>query len=451
MAGNPFRGKVENITPLLFCGLLFCIPLSVPVQLSAIQLNIPAEPFIGVLAIILFYLIDLQAILQSKFISHPITAVGLIYHLWMLAMVPFSSDIIVSLKYTLVNLSHFWVFYFGFYFYSGRQALKILNWMACYGFGFLLVVFYGLIIHSRYDFRIDAAPLAIRPFYNDHAIYGASAAFLIAFLLFNFNNHSIKAIYRVLFGVGLSAALILSFSRAAWLSSMVGLCLLLSVKVAKFRFKHLAGFLLFIIMLTGALIKFSSPFSTITAESKKDSWTNHIKSIVNITSDVSNLERINRYSCALRMWMDKPVTGFGPGTFQKSYLSYQKPEEMTRLSVTTPRAQDGKPHPFGRGGGAHSEYFQALAELGFPGLLGWAGLLLASLYTSLKLYHKAGKQEHKALILAILFGLTTYFTHALFNNFLHSEEISALFWAALACLALSDVEGKAEKRLTIDD
>ena len=60
-----------------------------------------------------------------------------------------------------------------------------------------------------------------------------------------------------------------------------------------------------------------------------------MSSVGNITTDVSNLERLNRYSCAWRMFQDRPITGFGAGTFPIAFLPYQRQEEMTRISVTT--------------------------------------------------------------------------------------------------------------------
>ena len=181
--------------------------------------------------------------------------------------------------------------------------------------------------------------------------------------------------------------------------------------------------------------KLQSRLAQNTVESKKGSWVEQIQSMGNIRSDVSNLERLNRYSCAWRMFLDRPITGFGTGTFAMAYLPYQRPAEMTRLSVTTPRRVDGR-HYSGRGGGAHSEYFQALSELGLPGLLAWLLLLGSSWYTALRVYFQHKKQSHRRWAMALFWALNTYYLHSFFNNFLHQEEISVLFWSMLAALAM---------------
>ena len=84
----------------------------------------------------------------------------------------------------------------------------------------------------------------------------------------------------------------------------------------------------------------------------------HVQSISNISTDQSNLERLNRWSCAIRMWKDKPLFGFGPGTYQFEYGRYQRSYEKTRISTD-----------FGTMGNAHSEYLGPLAEGGVFGLL----------------------------------------------------------------------------------
>ena len=78
----------------------------------------------------------------------------------------------------------------------------------------------------------------------------------------------------------------------------------------------------------------------------------------NISTDASNLERINRWQAAIRMYEDHPVLGFGPGTYQFEYAPYQMSQEKTAISTNA-----------GDRGNAHSEYIGPLSEEGLPGML----------------------------------------------------------------------------------
>src|SRR5690606_3017212 len=76
---------------------------------------------------------------------------------------------------------------------------------------------------------------------------------------------------------------------------------------------------------------------------------NNIASVWNISTDASNLERLNRWSCAIRMWEDKPFFGWGPGTYMFNYAPYQLSHQLTIISTN-----------FGTNGNAHSEYLGPL-------------------------------------------------------------------------------------------
>ena len=110
-------------------------------------------------------------------------------------------------------------------------------------------------------------------------------------------------------------AIIFSYTRAAWLSLFGAIVLGFLIKL-KINFRHLFGiFLVFVIM----LLPFRSQIYSVISDNKQDSsssYLEHIQSMYNIKSDASNMERINRWKCAIEMFKEKPVVGYGPGTYQ---------------------------------------------------------------------------------------------------------------------------------------
>lgn len=58
----------------------------------------------------------------------------------------------------------------------------------------------------------------------------------------------------------------------------------------------------------------------------------HLQSISNISTDASNLERINRWHSAFRMFAERPIFGWGPGTYSFEYAPFQLSTEKL-LSV----------------------------------------------------------------------------------------------------------------------
>jgi O-antigen ligase len=154
----------------------------------------------------------------------------------------------------------------------------------------------------------------------------------------------------------------------------------------------------------------------------------HLQSVANIRTDVSNMERINRWNCALRMFAEKPLLGWGPGSYQFNYAPFQVSTQKTEISTN-----------WGEGGNAHSEYLGSLAEQGIPGALLYVILLTVLYARGLSARRRAGDRETKLLLLAALTGLTTYIIHGALNNFLDTDKISALFWGVAAVIVASDI------------
>ena len=154
----------------------------------------------------------------------------------------------------------------------------------------------------------------------------------------------------------------------------------------------------------------------------------HVQSISNISTDQSNLERINRWSCAIRMFRDKPLLGFGPGTYQFEYGRYQRSYEKTLISTD-----------FGNRGNAHSEYLGPLSEQGVFGLLSILWIIGATVYTGLRVHFRSRQRNIRIFSLAILVGLFSYYFHGLLNNFLDTDKLSVLFWGYTAMLVAMDI------------
>ncbi|MCC6280290.1 MAG: O-antigen ligase family protein, partial [Saprospiraceae bacterium] len=258
-----------------------------------------------------------------------------------------------------------------------------------------------------YDFRADQSMLAPQPFFPDHTLYSAVLVMLLPILPLLFKK-------QVALGIGLFflTGLVFAACRAAWISLFVCAFLLLPLAF-RLQWKWLflsAG----LALLGGLMVK------------------NRVQE--QLSRDISSLERLNRYACALRMADDRPLTGFGPGTFQFQYLPFQHTDEMTRISITDP-ARDLRSDQFGRGGGAHSEYFQALAENGWPGLLFWLLLAGTTVFTGISRFLSSQNKENQWFALAVTCSLLSFLLHALFNNFLHDGRIALLFWGQVAWLA----------------
>ena len=184
--------------------------------------------------------------------------------------------------------------------------------------------------HASYAFDEKIADWIVSPFYNDHTAYGAALAMYIPVMcgmLFMKNiSNTIKILCFVLLTIFL-ISIIVSFARAGWLSLVVALAVLVSL-LLKIKFRTILVTLIASVVI---FMSFQTEILMILGRNNTDSdgdITANIESMSNISTDASNLERINRWSCAYEMFKERPVLGWGPGTYMFQYAPFQNEQDF---------------------------------------------------------------------------------------------------------------------------
>jgi O-antigen ligase len=417
--------------------VVFFSPLSLPLSniLPGLSFDmfLPTEPLL--FGILLIFILKFFA--SGKFdrdiLVHPISLAIYLSLFWILTTSLTSTMPVVSLKFLL---SRIW-FIVGFYFLTAKlfeEGRNIERYVWLYTIPLLIVIFYATYRHLGYGlWDKEAAHFVVGPFYNDHTSYGAAIAMYLPFLFgFSFTrmySPGVKIFVRIVLGV-LLMGLILSYARAAWVS-MVAALAVWAVMRLKIRFKPL--FITFLVSLTLILI-FQNQILMYLERNNTESSANlgeHISSISNISSDASNLERINRWSCAIRMFEDKPIFGWGPGTYMFNYAPYQLTADRTIISTNS-----------ADGGNAHSEYLGPMAESGFMGLATFLLLIGIVIYTAIHAYSRTDDKRLKTIVMSALLGLVTYYIHGSLNNFLDTDKLSVPFWGFTAVIVAVDIRSR---------
>ncbi len=415
--------------------IVFFVPLSIPLSTLteglSIDMYLPTEPLLA--GLLLLYLLKYLKgdRVDLRVLRHPVT-LAIYFHLaWLLITSLTSSDPLVSFKYLTSRL---W-FILGFYIVASQLFKKEKN-MHTYAWLFIItfsgVMIYTLITHAGYGLNNQVmAHSASKPFYKDHTSYGATLGFvlpvLVALFLFIKREDTNTRFLMMLLIMMFLFATVVSYTRATWVSifASVGIWAIIKLKI------RIELVLVGAIILVGFFFSVRSQLMVQMERNRVESsgeFTEHVQSISNISTDQSNLERLNRWSCAYRMWKDKPLFGYGPGTYQFEYGRYQRSYEKTRISTD-----------FGTRGNAHSEYLGPLSEAGIFGLLSILMVIGTTIYTGLRVYFTSKRRSIRIFSLAVLIGLFSYYFHGLLNNFLDTDKISVLFWGFTAMLVAMDV------------
>lgn len=409
--------------------IAFCTPFAIDAAIfEGMELSLPTEPLLILLSAIFLFRVLLLKNYNKAVLRHPVTIILLISLAWMFLTSLCSHNTAVSLKYWAARL---W-FVIPFFFAAAlifQNPKRIRQVYTAYAIALVAIVIITTIktLGNTHDLQI--LHRVMRPFYNDHTAYGCvTALFLPGALYYAFERDSKfwQRLLYILIAIVLCLGVALSYARAAWISLVGALCVWLLVRCGM-KVKWMIA-----MIAVGATFFFAHQSDILYQMGKntQDSSltvSGQIQSISNISTDASNLERLNRWACAFRMFSEYPIAGYGPGTYQFFYGSYQRSDQLSTISTNA-----------GDLGNAHSEYIGPLSEQGLPGMAIVIILFLYTFTTGINVYRTATDSKRGKLALALTICLTTYYIHGFFNNFLDTDKLSVPFWAFTAAIVALD-------------
>ncbi len=419
---------------ILYFIIVFSTPLSIPLieflRSSPIDFYIPTEPILfGIMLLVIFKMVQ-KGDINRKVLNHPVTYAILFNVFWIFVTSITSSMPLVSFKFLLARIWFLTTFYFlAIYIFRKTKNLSVFIW--CYTIPLMIVITYAISRHLAFGlYDKQAAHVVMNPFYRDHTSYGAILAmvfFALGGVILQRGTNFVIRLFYWLSLVYISIGLLLSYSRAAWISVLIAFAILV-VTLLHIRFRYIAliGVLIFLYIFSQR-VELLQRLEKNEQDSSAD-LTEQFQSISNITTDDSNLERLNRWTAAFRMFRERPVFGWGPGTYMFKYAPFQLSSRKTLISTD-----------FGDLGNAHSEYIGPLCESGVLGSLSFILIAVFALLTGFKVYNRLENKRLKQIILAFILALITYLIHGSLNNFLDTDKASVLFWGFIAAFVSIDL------------
>ena len=331
--------------------------------------------------------------------------------------------IVVSLAISQYRLDSFkatlnaaWYALFGIFLMNNlaaRSRLKLLPWA-------LLVPGVVISLYSMVSVLVGHyEPLVgywwAQPFFTEHGTFSAYLSFVCALALgLSIELPGVLKLVFALVALVSGAEVILSLTRGAW-AGLVGLGLFLLVVSGKrlLRFGNVALFAIGILGLAGLLVA-----------SGASRRLEHRSQTITDPTNVSNLERVNRWAAGYGMFRSAPLTGVGFGAYPDAYLAFRRIPLETEQST-------------GRMG-VHSEYLRVLAE---TGLLGAATAALAFLFIArigARAIRNARDPYLRGLAVGMAGGLVTYGIHGIVNNYMTYDKSAIPVWTAIGVLGALD-------------
>ncbi|MDR1113382.1 MAG: O-antigen ligase family protein [Bacteroidales bacterium] len=422
---------------LLMYLMAIVTPFSVIMELGngSLRLSVPAEPVMILLTGLFICRIIYDLSFERKLWRHPISIAVYVYMLWMFITCLTSELPLVSFKFLLSKIWFIVSSYFMLIQLIKNDIRKGILYFSLSAAALAIVVSITIVKHAMMGFSELSAHWIMSPFYNDHTAYGAIIALFLPFsigFIFLPNNNWLNRLFFIGITLILLVGFYLSFSRAAWLSfaGAVGIWAVLKLRI------KLSWLVVGMALIGAFFYYFTDDILYRMSRNEQDSSGNiieHLQSITNIKTDASNVERLNRWVAAFDMIKERPVTGWGPGTYQFVYAPFQKSSYKTIITTD-----------FGDGGNAHSEYIGPCAETGFVGLFTVLALLGLSLYYGIITYIRSSDKTNRLLSLCASLALVTYYIHGFLNNFLDTDKLSMPFWGCFAIILVCNTLNKKE-------
>ena len=213
-------------------------------------------------------------------------------------------------------------------------------------------------------------------------------------------THSRQALWTVPALLLITASLLMTHTRSAWLGLLAGGCVLLGLH-KKVLLLGLPLLVLVVLLLVPQAVK-TRVLSTL-------NW--HEKTAQ---------ERLSMWSSGLRIIRDHPWTGVGMGAMVDRYKHY--------------REENSPVDPNRRIGHLHNNIIQVAAERGLLGLACWLWIWLAYGYETWRIYRRLGPEHTgaKALVLGSLASVVAFHVEGLFEHTFGDSEVITLVYFLMA-------------------
>ena len=413
---------------------LLCMALLTPFAINlalfpGMELSMPVEPMMILFTFIFFFRVLIAKNYDLRLLRHPVTLLLLASLAWMLITSCTSRMPWVSFKYLIARIWFVVPFFFAAaQIFRDRKRITQFFWAYAIGLGTVILIATSKTLGNFSD--LQTLHHVMRPFYNDHTAYGCAIALMLpaAFhMVFAHERKGWQRVLSLLLMALLCVGLFFSYCRAAWISVVAAIGVYILIRLGM----KVKWMVLLFGLGVGAFFVYQSDVLYKLGKNHQDSsydLAGQIKSISNISTDASNIERLNRWASAMRLFKESPVVGIGPGTYQFIYGSYQKSYQLSTISTNA-----------GDLGNAHSEYIGPMTEQGLPGVLLVAALFLTTFATGVRVYRTARDPNIGRMALAFTLSLLTYYIHGVFNNFLDTDKLSVPFWAFSAAVVALDL------------
>jgi len=416
---------------ILYYAFWVALPFSVEVYLGSFGTDLPTEPIMLMLtAIATLVFINKLGSVSLRHLYHPISILIILHLVWILFTSMFSQSPVVSYKFFLAKIWYVIPFFF-FSFHMVKDISIIENIVKIMAIFLSVAVIIVLTRHAIDGFTFKGSHHVVRPIFRNHVSYSSLLVIVLPFLwAFRANIEKLKHKRLMSFVVLLFVvATYFSYTRAAQgcVVIAIGAYFIIKFRLAKVAILStcIISFLLVTYLVSNnKYLSYAPNFETTIAHTSFD---NILEATLKM-EDISTMERVYRWVAGSQMIKNKPIIGFGPGSFYNHYTKYTVRSFETYVSDNPEKS------------GIHSYYLMTFVEQGVIGFLIFLGLVFTIILKGEKVYHNLKKGRAKNYIMAATLSIIVICTLCLINDLIEIDKVGPFFFLCAAIIVIFDLQ-----------
>jgi len=408
---------------IVFYGLIFSIPLSIEIQITpSLGTDFPDESIMWMLTAILpFQFINKKedVVTLSR---HPLMILLMATLCWTFITIFYSTHPMLSVKFLLAKIWYIVPFCLGTVLYL-RNKKTMMKAAKCLVISMCIA---AVIIVSRQailGFEFDQVNQMARPIFRNHVNYAALLVCVIPISFALYKNAEKNRGWWLTVTIFLLAALMLSYSRGAWLALAAALITIYVVIKNKLSLLIISVSILLVSLIAwfasdNRYLDYRTDYERTIYHSD---FNEHLLATYKM-HDLSTAERFYRWIAAFRMSKERLLTGYGPNSFYYEYRPYAVNAFTTYVSSNDEHST------------VHNYFLLLLVEQGLPGLILFLLLFFSMMLYAQRIYHNSADPWHKGLMLLVISLLSMIAVLIFLSDLMENDKIGSIFFICLGLL-----------------
>lgn len=423
----------------LYFVMLATIPLSVEVEFGGLGTDLPDEPLMWLLTLVSsLWFLRHGLKTDARVLRHPVTLALLAHLMWMSVCTITSQNGLVSLKFLAAKIWYVIVFYFlSIHILQKQKDFREFLWY------FLSTLFITVAIvfvrHALIGFSFEDVAYVMGPFYRNHVAYACIMTVFLPFIWYGakwYPPGSLRRYFLLFCVLFLIIAINFAYTRAAYVALIAVVFIYWIIRRLWLRWTLGLTVSFFVLLFTfigsrDNWLEFAPDYERTVTHTRFD---NLLEATTKL-EDISTMERVYRWVAASYMIQERPVTGFGPGTFYFFYRGYTVTSFKTYVSDNPERS------------GIHNYYLMTTVEQGLPGLVFFLAFCFIVMLKGEQVYHRTPYRPRRQMLVAALLCFMLTDILMLMNDLVETDKVGALFFISAAVLVSVDLTNKSEQNL----